>query len=50
MDWIILAWDKVVAGVCEHGDEPLCYMKCVEFLGQPSVCYVLRKPVFHVVN
>jgi hypothetical protein len=25
--WIGLAWDKVVAGVCEHGNEPLCYVK-----------------------
>jgi hypothetical protein len=27
MDWILLAWDKDVAGFCEHDNEPLLFHK-----------------------
>jgi hypothetical protein len=46
----VLTWGKVVAGICDHSDELLCDMKSMEFLGQPTMCYILRRPLFHVVS
>jgi hypothetical protein len=33
VEWIHVTEDKVV-GSCEHGNEPLCFMKCGEFLAK----------------
>jgi hypothetical protein len=32
MNWIELAQDRQVAGTCECGNEPPCYIKSGEFL------------------
>jgi len=47
---VVLNWGKVVDGAYDYGDEHLCDMKDVEFLGQPTMCYILRRPLFHVVS
>jgi len=46
----VLTWGKVVDEAYDYGDEPLCDMKGVEFLGQPTMCCILRRPLFHVVS
>lgn len=46
----VLSWAKVAVRVFHHGDETLCDMKSVEILDQPTMCYILRRPLFHVVS
>ena len=46
----VLSWGKFVAGVYRHGDETLCGVKGVDFLCQPTMCYILRRLLFHVVS
>lgn len=35
-----------VAGFCEYGTEPLCFITGMEFLGWLSDCYLLKKDYF----
>jgi hypothetical protein len=50
MDWIELAQDRHVAGICECGNESSCSIKCGNFLTSCNPVSFSRKAVLHGVS